>query len=660
MIPSITIVCVRAGTKYPPEYVSILFDMVSRCMPEGMPYRQVCLTDQPETFENVTNLALPDGVHGWWAKLALFKPGMFDPGERVLYFDLDTVLVGMLDDILGYDGPFASLCDVYRPNGLQSSVLMWRAGEADFIWTLWERAGRPEVDGGDQAWIEQAVKMTSAGDLQFDRFQDLYPGQFVSYKVDCLSGPPADARVVFFHGDIKPHEFVSGWVADFWKIGGMAPVDLRLVCNVPSDDIKRNVEYALTLGLPELPYSCEPHDDEVCIVGGGPSVRSAISLLRAKRNCGSVIWALNGAGLWLAENGIEPDATWLLDARPENVGFIPPAPTATFFIASQCHPDVFRATEGCNVVLYHTDACRDYVPIDTTLVGGGSTVGLKAMAGAYMLGYKHICLFGMDSCYSGDDHHAFPQSMNDGETVLEPVIGGKKFRASAWMVQQAIEFQHMANEIVDNGVSVAAHGAGTMLHHFASAIEVGPSPATQRAEAILSRLPPGTVDGVEVGVFRGALSEKLFRLRSDLNMAMVDSWEGDGAAYVNGATDWNSKLSQRAQDEALFMARKVTEFADARRLVLRSRSLQAAQRIRKAVFDFVFIDADHTLAAVRADIEAWAPKVRPGGLLCGHDYDNPEFPEWGVKQAVDEFAERRGLVVDVGENFTWFIRMPAP
>lgn len=69
--------------------------------------------------------------------------------------------------------------------------------------------------------------------------------------------------------------------------------------------------------------------------------------------------------------------------------------------------------------------------------------------------------------------------------------------------------------------------------------------------------------------------------------------------------------------------------------------------------DFVFIDANHTYDDVRADIRAWLPKVKPGGILAGHDYSPEMFP--GVCKAVDELLpERRvaGVVwrVDVTEE----------
>ena len=50
--------------------------------------------------------------------------------------------------------------------------------------------------------------------------------------------------------------------------------------------------------------------------------------------------------------------------------------------------------------------------------------------------------------------------------------------------------------------------------------------------------------------------------------------------------------------------------------------------------DLLFIDALHDYESVRDDISYWQPKVKHGGIICGHDYENRRFP--GVKQAVHE------------------------
>jgi hypothetical protein len=61
----------------------------------------------------------------------------------------------------------------------------------------------------------------------------------------------------------------------------------------------------------------------------------------------------------------------------------------------------------------------------------------------------------------------------------------------------------------------------------------------------------------------------------------------------------------------------------------------------------VFIDANHLYEPVKFDITAWRNLVCPGGLLCGHDYRDPEP---GVKQAVDELVPNRKL----GPDTIWY------
>jgi len=65
--------------------------------------------------------------------------------------------------------------------------------------------------------------------------------------------------------------------------------------------------------------------------------------------------------------------------------------------------------------------------------------------------------------------------------------------------------------------------------------------------------------------------------------------------------------------------------------LLRMTSKQASVLFPKDYFDMVFIDGDHTCEGVTQDFNLWKPKVRPGGILCGHDYHS----YIGVKQAID-------------------------
>lgn len=90
--------------------------------------------------------------------------------------------------------------------------------------------------------------------------------------------------------------------------------------------------------------------------------------------------------------------------------------------------------------------------------------------------------------------------------------------------------------------------------------------------------------------------------------------------------------------------------------------------------DWVYIDADHHYEPVCRDIDAWLPKVKPGGVIAGHDYS--DYPGFGVIRAVSErFQEVKvwqgerfhGDGVRVFENTeglglyypSWCVRLPA-
>jgi hypothetical protein len=70
-------------------------------------------------------------------------------------------------------------------------------------------------------------------------------------------------------------------------------------------------------------------------------------------------------------------------------------------------------------------------------------------------------------------------------------------------------------------------------------------------------------------------------------------------------------------------------------------SARAARLFAPASVDFVFIDAGHDYQSVLSDLAAWWPRVKPGGVLAGHDYGDPAWP--GGKQAVDQFFAQPDL-----------------
>jgi hypothetical protein len=206
----LTVVCVKSKPAYDHAYVNRLYRAVERSL--TIPHRFVCFTDDAEGIRCATR-PLPAGHRkGWYSKLALHRPGLLTP--PVLYLDLDTLIVDSLDFVQSYSGEFSILRDFYRPDGYGSGVMIWNKPQPQ-VWERWVAEGQPEHPLGDQGWMEETVPSAS-------RLQDLYPEKFVSYKVHCQGGLPADAAVVCFHGFPKPHDFPVGhWVEETWTGAGV-------------------------------------------------------------------------------------------------------------------------------------------------------------------------------------------------------------------------------------------------------------------------------------------------------------------------------------------------------------------------------------------------------------------------------------------------------
>jgi hypothetical protein len=167
-----TVACVwvKGHVPYPVEYVSRLEAMVQRWI--DRPYRFVCVTDRPGQLPTgVTPAVIPNQapLYGWWSKVQLFNPRVALQG-RVLYLDLDTLVVASLAPILDYPAPFALVPHAGKFDGMHgrqvvkrfnSSVMVWDAGTQAHLYKAWT----PQVAArlwGDQDWIGEQTAPDAA------------------------------------------------------------------------------------------------------------------------------------------------------------------------------------------------------------------------------------------------------------------------------------------------------------------------------------------------------------------------------------------------------------------------------------------------------------------------------------------------------------------
>jgi hypothetical protein len=176
--------------------------------------------------------------------------------------------------------------------------------------------------------------------------------------------------------------------------------------------------------------------------------------------------------------------------------------------------------------------------------------------------------------------------------------------------------------------------------------------------------------GIEVGVFRGDFALKILETWHGKSLILVDPWRH----LLDYRDSWNLSDSEMEKNLRLTLAKLDTH--KSRVNVLRMCSEEAVPLIDDASCDFIYLDANHSYKATKRDLVLWFPKLRMGGLMCGHDYFDAKADErlepifgsrsfplrkvdltsYGVKSAVDEFAERIGAhVVATEEKFpTWY------
>lgn len=463
MHKSVNFVCLKAGAEFGPDYVNILHDMVRRNLPLGYPGRFYCITDDAEGLDaGIEVLPLPIDLEKWWGKLYMFKRGLFPDGSRCMFFDLDTLIVGSIEPLAKYAGQFATLRDFYQPGRLGPAVIAWRASEyTASIWEEWVAQGAPRHAWGDLWWLNNLDQGRFARSA--DKLQDLFPGAFCSFKANCNPNPPADARVICFHGKPRPHETPATWVRDVWRVGGGGIANLEIVANTEHSRVVELVRQNCKRDLPWLEFQ-PAHARHAVIVGGGPSVTANLDEIRRRHAEGQIVFALNGAARHLHRHGILADAQVILDSRPGNAGFVL-LEVPQHYLCSQCDPEVFDRAK--NIVLYHvnTQATNEAMAggREATLISTGSTVGLIAMGLVYTMGFRALHLYGMDSSYT-EDHHAYEQKLNDDDRVVEAIVGERRFKCAPWMVAQVEQFQQVAAQLADDGCVITVAGDGLLPH----------------------------------------------------------------------------------------------------------------------------------------------------------------------------------------------------
>jgi len=204
-------------------------------------------------------------------------------------------------------------------------------------------------------------------------------------------------------------------------------------------------------------------------------------------------------------------------------------------------------------------------------------------------------------------------------------------------------------------------------------------PPVQRRLDFLHHLEkvPSFQTGVEVGVQKGILAKKSLDIwQSCTEYILVDLW-GKEEGYNEPGADTTADKDQNLREARRRM--KKWEASNKVKFMV-TRSTDAANQLPDGHFDYIYLDARHDYCAVKEDIVSYYPKIRPGGILGGHDYIDAQYAidrlgtveDWSkcedgsihpeaVKGAVDEFRQQHGGLSVYVSNVdfpSWYIQKP--
>lgn len=175
-----------------------------------------------------------------------------------------------------------------------------------------------------------------------------------------------------------------------------------------------------------------------------------------------------------------------------------------------------------------------------------------------------------------------------------------------------------------------------------------------QVDPIFGMLPDSCRVAVEIGSNAGHFARRFLENVPDCFLWCVDPWD----------LSYERNLPPRVgvKKTAFHLWEKnVASWRGTRIDFIRKKSWDAVKDFHETI-DFLFIDGDHRFEAVYRDLSNWVPKVRSGGLVCGHDWSGNRFEKevqsavrrWMINDAPKDVQLKNGHVIRSNITCFWF------
>ncbi len=156
----------------------------------------------------------------------------------------------------------------------------------------------------------------------------------------------------------------------------------------------------------------------------------------------------------------------------------------------------------------------------------------------------------------------------------------------------------------------------------------------------------GSLIGVEVGVWQGENALSILENLDIEKLFLVDPWKRHRI--------YTGRLFKQKKMNGIFEECKDRLVDYKEKVVFIRKNSVGGSLMTPCDLDFAYINGQHMYIFVKKGIQRWYPKVKPGGVFGGHDY-NPNVTD-GVVKAVDEFVEANNLELHTKELDWWVVK----
>lgn len=153
------------------------------------------------------------------------------------------------------------------------------------------------------------------------------------------------------------------------------------------------------------------------------------------------------------------------------------------------------------------------------------------------------------------------------------------------------------------------------------------------AMEVRNRLGGNPLRMVELGAHSGESSAIWAGTRMFQQITLIDTWQNRAA---KGLCEFRMRRFKNVN-------------------MVEADGIKAAERFEDDYFDFLYLDADHCKDFTVECLNAWMPKVKPGGIFAGHDWNEESWP--GVIEGVTEVFNLTAPPM-IFEDTSWLIQKP--